>query len=99
MVRYKFNDEAVAPHVEFIAGLGIRRNYLDEAQMNKIHELLKIDEKSIEELRAIRNSVVKLFSDKEDEQISYAEADRYHYAMNGVLVLIDSRIWDLGGNV
>ena len=97
MVKYKFNDNAVAPHIETIASLGIKRHVLEYEQIMKIKELLNIDELDIEELRAVRNSVVKLFNEKEDEQKTYEEADRYHYAMSGTVMVIDSRMWDLGG--
>ena len=100
MTKFKFNDEAVAPYVEEIASLGIKRHTIEYEQVLKIQELLKINSyKTIEELRAVRNSVVKLFSDKEDEQKTYEEADRYHYAMSGCVMVIDSRMWDLVGEI
>ena len=65
MVKFRFNDEAVAPHIETIANLGIKRHFIEHEQIMKIKELLNIDELDIEELRAVRNSVVKLFNEKE----------------------------------
>lgn len=99
MVKFRFNDEAVAPHIEAIANLGIKRHFIEHEQIMKIKELLNIDELDIEELRAVRNSVVKLFNEKEDEQKTYDEADRYRFAMSGTVMVIDSRMWDLGGNL
>lgn len=99
MVKFRFNDEAVAPHIETIANLGIKRHFIEHAQIMKIKELLNIDELDIEELRAVRNSVVKLFNEREDEQKTYDEADRYRFAMSGTVMVIDSRMWDLGGNL
>lgn len=99
MVKFRFNDEAVAPHIETIANLGIKRHFIEHEQIMKIKELLSIDELDIEELRAVRNSVVKLFNEREDEQKTYDEADRYRFAMSGTVMVIDSRMWDLGGNL
>ena len=99
MVKLRFNDEAVEPHIETIANLGIKRHFIEHEQIMKIKELLNIDELDIEELRAVRNSVVKLFNEKEDEQKNYDEADRYRFAMSGTVMVIDSRMWDLGGNL
>ena len=99
MVKFKFNDEAVAPHIETIANLGIKRHFIEHEQIMEIKELLNIDELDIEELRAVRNSVVKLFNEKEDEQKTYDEADRYRFAMSGTVMVIDSRMWELGGNL
>ena len=99
MVKFKFNDKAVAPHIETIANLGIKRHFIEHEQIMKIKELLNIDELDIEELRAVRNSVVKLFNQKEDDQKTYEEADRYRYAMSGTVMVIDSRMWDLGGDI
>ena len=99
MVKFKFKDKAVAPHIETIANLGIKRHFIEHEQIMKIKELLNIDELDIEELRAVRNSVVKLFNEKEDEQKTYEEADRYRYAMSGTVMVIDSRMWDLGGDI
>ena len=73
MVKFRFNDEAVAPHIETIANLGIKRHFIEHEQIMKIKELLNIDELDIEELRAVRNLVVKLFNEKEDEQKTYDE--------------------------
>ena len=99
MVKFKFNDKAVAPNIETIANLGIKRHFIEHEQIMKIKELLNIDELDIEELRAVRNSVVKLFNEKEDDQKTYEEADRYRYAMSGTVMVIDSRMWDLGGDI
>lgn len=100
MEKFKFNDDAVKPFVEEIANLGISKNQINEEQYSKIEELLKVyDYSEIEELRAVRNSVVKLFNEKEDEQKTYDEADRYRFAMSGTVMVIDSRMWDLGGNL
>ena len=99
MVKFKFNDEAVAPHIETIANLGIKRHFIEHEQIMKIKELLNIDKLDIEELRAVRNSVVKLFNEKEDEQKTNDEADRYRFAMSGTVMVIDSRMWELGGNL
>ena len=100
MVKFKFNDEVVKPHIEAIANLGIQRHHIEFEQIMKIKELLNIDSfESVEELRAVRNSVVKLFGDKEDEQKSYEEAERYHWAMSGCVMVIDSRMWDISGEV
>ena len=99
MAKFRFNDEAVAPHIETIANLGIKRHFIEHEQIMKIKELLNIDELDIEELRAVRNSVVKLLNEREDEQKTYDEADRYRFAMSGTVMVIDSRMWDLGGNL
>ena len=99
MVKFKFNDKAVAPHIETIANLGIKRHFIEHEQIMKIKELLNIDELDIEELRAVRNSVVKLFTERQDVQTSYDEAERYEWAMKGCLLVIDSRIWDMAGEL
>lgn len=97
MTRFQFNDEAVKPYIEVIANLGIGRHFINADQINSIKEILKIDELNINELRAVRNSVVKLFHETEDKQKTYEDENKYHYAMSGTVMVIDSRIWDLGG--
>lgn len=67
MVRYRFNDEAVAPHIEELANLGI----FGAGHLMRIQQLLKIkDIISLEEIEALRDSTCKLFLDKIDEQKS-----------------------------
>ena len=100
MVKYKFNDEVVIPVLEELANVGVKRNKIEYELILKIQELLKINSyKTIDELRAVRNSVVKLFTEKQDLQTSYDEAERYEWGMKGCLLVIDSRIWDMAGEL
>ena len=105
MEKFKFNDDAVKPFVEEIANLGISKNQINEEQYSKIEELLKVyDYSEIEELRAVRNSVVKLF-EKEKDKYRYEgyfdekNFDKYDWAMKGCIMIIDSRMWDLGDDL
>ena len=60
MAKYKFNDDAVNPVLEELAKVGVKRNKIEYEQILKIQELLKINTyKTIDELRTVRNSVVK----------------------------------------
>ena len=100
MAKYKFTDDAVNPVLEELAKVGVKRNKIEYEQILKIQELLKINTyKTIDELRAVRNSVVKLFTERQDVQTSYDEAERYEWAMKGCLLVIDSRIWDMAGEL
>lgn len=94
----KFNDEAVEPYIEELASLGIKEDYFDAEHLMKIQQLLKTkDMNSLEELEALRNSVCKLFLAKIDEQSTQKEKDRYQWTLNGVILVIDSRRWDVWG--
>lgn len=105
MYNFKFKDEAVRPHIEEIANLGISRHIINEEQISRIEELLKVyDYSEIEELRALRNSVVKLFEEEKDKYryegyFDEANFDKYDWAMKGCIMVIDSRMWDLGGDL
>lgn len=98
MKRIKFNDEVVKPYIEEIANLGISRHQINVEQITRIQKLLKIHElNDIEELRAIRNSVVKLLNDEMDKYHTkdYFDAenfDKYDWEMKGCIMVIDSRI-------
>lgn len=98
----KYNDEFVAPKIEDIASLGIGEMIITAEQIQRVKEYLEIDKWSIDELRAIRNSVVKLFSQKYSayriqDKTDWLSYDKYHNAMSGTVMVIDSRIWDLSG--
>lgn len=98
----KFNDEAVESKVEEIANLGIGHSTIDGKQIKAVKDMLNLRGDSVEELRAKRNSLVKFFSSKtrefyNEEKSDFANFDKYHDAMSGAVMVIDSMMWDLYG--
>ena len=86
----KFNDEFVKPRLGKLIELEIGRHTITKEQIRKAQEILEIDGDTLDELRAKRNSVVKLLTKDRDDEKSWN-------TMSGVTFVIDSRIWDLGG--
>ena len=106
MKDLKFIDEFVESQLDKIANLNIDRHVINADQIEVIRNSLKLDNMSIDELRVIRNSVVKLFGEKEDKYYeygkktkSYEEFDKYHNAMSGTVAVIDHIIWKKGGEL
>ena len=98
----EFNDEFVAPKIEALVEIGIGKHTISPEQIEKVKELLNIAGDDIEGLRAKRNSCVKLLAKEEDKYYNnqiqdFKNFDRYHNTLSGVTFVIDSRIWDLGG--
>lgn len=100
MKEFKFNDEAVQPHIEELVNLEIGRSIITEHQIREVQRILKVhDYNDLEELRAVRNSLVRILSDKAEEATSRTEEERYNSTLSGCVFVIDSRMWDLTGEL
>lgn len=89
----KFNDKVVERNVENIIELGIGRCVITKEQINKVVEMLGLEEMDEETLRATRNSVVKVLGNEEDKQETFEEEMKYFNAMSGITAVIDNYIY------
>lgn len=87
-----FNDEFVSGKLEALKALGIGHHIITEVQMQKVREILEIQNDSFMELQAKRNSVVKLLTENDHDEKAWD-------TMSGVTFVLDSRLWDLTGNI
>ena len=78
-----FNDEFVNPHLKELLDLKIDRSIITNEQILEVTKILKLKNNSEEQLRAKRNSVVKLLTDDVYNDAAWA-------TMSGVTCVIDS---------
>lgn len=90
---YKFNDKVVENNVENIIALGIGRHIITEEQINKVVEMLGLEEMDRETLRATRNSVVKVLHEIERQQETFEDEMKYFNAMSGITAVIDNYLY------
>lgn len=88
--QYKFNDEFVAPKLQALRDLKIEHCIITAEQIQKVTEILELNDNSLEELQAKRNSAVKLLCADKDDQAAWN-------TMSGVVCVIDSKRWHLCG--
>lgn len=87
-----FNDEFVNSKLEALKALGIGKHIITVEQMEKVREILEIENDDFMALQAKRNSVVKLLTDDSNDEKAWD-------TMSGVTMVLDSRLWDLTGNL
>lgn len=87
-----FNDEFVSGKLEALKALGIGKHIITVEQMEKVREILEIENDDFMALQAKRNSVVKLLTDDSNDEKAWD-------TMSGVTMVLDSRLWDLTGNL
>ncbi len=78
--------------VKQLKKLNINRAFITYEQMDKVKEILDLNGKSVKELRAIRNGVVKTMSELEYSEERMA-------TISGTTATIDDMIWRQGGEV
>ena len=89
---FAFNDEFVQGKVKDLLELHIGRFVITEEQIKRVQEILEIANDTFEQLQAKRNSVVKLLTDDRDDEAAWN-------TMSGVTMVLDSRLWDLSGEI
>lgn len=77
------NDEFVGGHLNELLDLKIDRFIITAEQSSRVSELLELENNSEAQLRAKRNSVVKLLTDDRDDEAAWS-------TMSGVTCVIDN---------
>lgn len=93
-MEFKFNDSFVAAKIEDLINIKIGRTWIDREQIDQVIDILDLNNKTNDELTAIRNSVVKLFANEEnkyynDDVFDIPNFDKYHWTRSGVVAVID----------
>ena len=83
-----FDDDFVSEHITELLDLKINRFTIEGDQIAKVVELLELAGNSEAQLRAKRNSVVKLLTEDRDDEAAWA-------TMSGVVHVIDGFILTL----
>ncbi len=83
-----FDDEFVSTRINELLALNIDRFIISNEQALKVSDLLDLKNNSEAQLRAKRNSVVKLLTDDRDDEAAWA-------TMSGVTCVIDSFLIEL----
>lgn len=78
-----FDDEFVSGHLDDLRSLKIDRYVITNEQFVKVVKILDLADNSVEQLQAKRNSVVKLLTEDNHDEASWA-------TMSGVTCVIDS---------
>lgn len=78
-----FNDDFVSGRLAELLALKIDRSFITDVQIAKVTELLELTNNSEAQLRAKRNSVVKLLTETVYDDAAWA-------TMSGVTYVIDS---------
>lgn len=83
-----FDDEFVRPHLTELLDLKIDKSIITGEQIAKVTEILELPNNSEAQLRAKRNSVVKLLTENVYDDAAWA-------TMSGVTCVIDSFLINL----
>ena len=76
--------------------------FIEAEAIEQIEDILNLNDMDIDELRAMRNTIVKVFSkliDSADDKGDVKEAIASQNKMSGIVAVIDNKIWKLGGEV
>ena len=77
----------------------INRFVISKESMDKVAEILELNGKDPKELTAVRNTIVKFYSDKADEAreaFDWDEFDANHIRMSGITAVIDNILFNMG---
>lgn len=88
LTEIPFNDDFVSEHLAELLALKIDRHVIEHDQIVKVVKILNLVDNTEVQLRAKRNSVVKLLTDDRDDEAAWA-------TMSGVTCVIDSFLMDL----
>jgi len=84
-----FNDDFVSGRLAELLALNIDMFVINEDQINRVSEILELSGNTSEQLRAKRNSVVKLLTKDRDDSAAWA-------TMSGATYVIDNYLWAQG---
>lgn len=84
-----FNDAFVNDHIAELLALNIDKFIIRDDQIKKVIEILELASSTSEQLRAKRNSVVKLLTEDSADDAKWA-------TMSGVTYVIDTCLWERG---
>lgn len=76
--------------------------FVSNESVKQIVEILELENKDEDELRATRNSIVRIIADMEEQAISYKDEKLFNELstkMSGITCVIDNMIWKIGGEV
>lgn len=98
--RFWFDYDRVDAVLDELMKVPIDRYTVSKSSMDKIKDLLKLDELNEEiELRAVRNAVVDRLYNKMEECDSKNDIDSsfdIHLHISGITAVIDNELWKRG---
>lgn len=97
--RFVFDYDRVDAVLYDLMEVPIDRYTVSKLSMDKIRQLLKLDEIETEEgLRAVRNAVVRRLHSMEDEigEDNVSDLWDLHTKISGITAVIDNELWKRG---
>ena len=88
--------------VDKVLNVEIDLVFVSNESARQIVDILELDGKDDDELRAIRNTMVRTIADMEQEAIDNDDKDLFFELstkMSGITCVIDNMIWKYGGEV
>lgn len=76
--------------------------FVSNESVKQIVEILELENKDEDELRATRNSIVRIIADMEEQAISHNDEKLFSELstkMSGITCVIDNMMWKIGGEV
>lgn len=76
--------------------------FVSNESVKQIVKILELENKDEDELRATRNSIVRIITDMEEQAVSYKDEKLFNELstkMSGITCVIDNMIWKIGGEV
>lgn len=101
---YTFCHDYVVDKIEQLTSLNIGRVWVTEDQINKIIEILDLNNLKDDELTAVRNSIVQLFCKEENKYYNndvhdMKNFDKYHSTRSAVTAVIDDIMFKRKGTL
>ena len=72
---------------------------ISKESMNEVKNILKLEGKDVDELMAIRNTIVKIFDDMAHdarEENDYNTFDKVRIHMSSIVAVIDNKLFEMG---
>ncbi len=83
--------------LEQLSNMKIDKHFISAADIEKVTDILDLDNLNTEEdLRAVRNSVVRYFMDESDTSSDYDLYSQRQTTMSGIVAVIDSKLFEKG---
>lgn len=76
--------------------------FISNESIRQIVNILELEGKDEDELRSIRNTIVRIIADMEEQAISCKDERLFRELstkMSGITCVIDNMIWKIGGEV
>lgn len=94
-----FNDDFISAHIENLLSVEVGEIFITQESASQIHEILELEGNTEDEMRAKRNSFVKLMSERFNGTSDYPNFLEFGKYISSVTTVIDHALVNIGVEV